>query len=195
VYAGPRVRVRRGRIGKLPAIKYSQFECLWGRPHVRGRKAAVGGAPYLSREHRGPPGKWSGMPGNISYESLPEYRETHTGIVGEVGWGKLTEGRDGQRRCHRVERPELPLIFRPEPLYAWNASISSSLFAKTSLQSITLPSPCQTTRMKWMWMHPPRCNSHPTMPVGRRERRPTSPSQPRTICHGMPGISIQAVRS
>lgn len=44
----------------------------------------------------------------------------------KLGCGRFEEDR---LRCHRVELPfpELPLIFRPEPLYAWNASSFTSL--------------------------------------------------------------------
>lgn len=94
----------------------------------------------------------------------------------------------GQRRCHRVERSaRAPLDFPPRAsLRAERVELQITFRACL----LVITSSCQTTKMKWMWMRPPRCNSRQTMPVGRRERRPTSPSQPWTICHGMPSHLI-----
>jgi hypothetical protein len=64
VYAGPRVRVRRGRIGKFPVHKAcdGQFAVLYVTIWGIGTAALHSGISYQSRGHRGPPGRWSGMP-------------------------------------------------------------------------------------------------------------------------------------
>lgn len=52
-----------GQDREVPYTQVSQFEAFG----VDRMSAAVGGAPYLSRGHRGPPGRWNDMPGRVQY--------------------------------------------------------------------------------------------------------------------------------